>query len=276
MALLTISQMKIFTVDTFTNKPFTGNPAGVCILEKGISEILMLKIARELNCSETAFAIARDNDAKFSLRWFTPTQEVDLCGHATLATAKILYEYGIVSKNKTIEFQTRSGILSSKLDGDKIVLDFPSKEIHSSNSDSIIESFTNAKPIFVGTDGDWCLIELENEKHVRQIKPNFELLKSHPQKVFTVTAKSIDPNYDFVSRCFGPAVGINEDPVTGSAHCYLSTYWSKKLHKNKLIGFQASERTGVIECELNNNNRVLLIGESIIMSELKQNWENVS
>jgi PhzF family phenazine biosynthesis protein len=115
------------------------------------------------------------------------------------------------------------------------------------------------------------LIELEDEKNVRQINPDFELLKKHIQKVFIVTAKSNNPDYDFISRCFGPAVGINEDPVTGSAHCYLSTYWGKKFNKNKLIGFQASERTGVVECELIQNNRVLLIGECI-MRELIQNW----
>jgi PhzF family phenazine biosynthesis protein len=122
--------MIIFAVDTFTNKPFTCNPAGVCILDKEIDEILMLKISRELNCSETAFAFSNGNEVRFNLRWFTPTQEIELCGHATLATAKILYENGLIRKNKTIEFETRSGILTARLDGDKIVLDFPAKHIH--------------------------------------------------------------------------------------------------------------------------------------------------
>jgi PhzF family phenazine biosynthesis protein len=264
--------MRIFTVDAFTNKPFTGNPAGVCILEKLIDDDLMLKIAGEINFSETAFVFSEGRNEQFNLRWFTPTVEVDLCGHATLATAKILYGNGLVEKNKRIEFNTRSGILTSRLDGNKIELDFPSKRITPSNSDSIIESFINSKPKFVGIDDSWCLIEMEDENAVRQIKPDFELLKTHTQKIFAITAKSRNPEYDFVSRCFGPAVGINEDPVTGSAHCYLSTYWNEKTNKNKLIGFQVSERTGIIECELLQNNIVLLRGEAVVMSEIKQNW----
>jgi PhzF family phenazine biosynthesis protein len=264
--------MKIFTVDAFTDKPFTGNPAGVCILDEIINDALMLKIASEINYSETAFVIANKFNERFSLRWFTPTEEVDLCGHATLATAKILYNIGLVDKNQKIEFETRSGILTSKLIGDKIELDFPSKRITPSSSDEIIELFVNAKPKFVGKESIWCLIEVEDENAVWSIKPNFELLKTHEQKVFIVTAKSSDSEYDFVSRCFGPAVGINEDPVTGSAHCYLATYWGNILNENILTGFQVSERTGTIECELKPDNRVLLRGAALVMSEIKQTW----
>ncbi len=264
--------MRIYTVDSFTNKPFAGNPAGVCILDKVIDDGLMLKIAREINFSETAFVQTTGINGQLNLRWFTPTQEVDLCGHATLATAKVLFDTGLIDKNKTIEFITRSGILTSKLVGEKIELEFPSKKITASISDSIIESFINGIPKFVGIDENWCLIEMEDEAAVRQIKPNFELLKTHKQKVFTITAKSTHTEYDFVSRCFGPAVGINEDPVTGSAHCYLSTYWTEKMNRNILTGLQVSERTGIIECELLSNDRVLLRGTGILMSEIKQNW----
>jgi PhzF family phenazine biosynthesis protein len=189
-----------------------------------------------------------------------------------LATAKVLYENGLADKDKKIEFNTRSGILTSKLAGEKIELDFPSKKVIASVSDNIIESFVHAIPKFVGTHDVWCLIELDDEQAVRQIKPDFELLKSHQQKIFIVTAKSANAGYDFVSRCFGPAFGINEDPVTGSAHCYLSTYWAEKINKTKLTGFQVSERTGIVECELLPGDRVLLRGNGIIMSEIKQNW----
>lgn len=263
--------MRIFTVDTFTNKPFTGNQAGVCILDRKIDDSLMLKIAKELNYSETAFALQLKNN-EFILRWFTPKQEVDLCGHATLATSRVLYENGIVDKRFTIDFETRSGILTTKISGEKIIMDFPSRQVKQSNADDIIIKFTQAQPIFVGIDQNWCLVELENAEAVISIHPDFELLKTHQQKVFTITAKSENPEFDFVSRCFGPAIGINEDPVTGSAHCYLAPYWAHKLKKNKLIGFQASERTGTIECELIENGRVLLRGESIIMGEIIQNW----
>jgi len=264
--------MKLYTVDAFTNKPFTGNPAGVCILDKELNDDLLLKIAAEVNYSETAFVLLPQTGTSISLRWFTPTEEVDLCGHATLATVKILYEYGYIDKNKKIEFTTRSGILTAQLVGNKIELDFPAKYIKSASSDSILETFTKAVPKFVGTDGIWCLIELENEEAVKKIKPNFELLKTHKQKVFAVTAKSTNSNFDSVSRCFGPAVGINEDPVTGSAHCYLATYWNSKLNKPILVGHQVSGRTGVIECQLQANDRVLLRGEGIIMSEIRQDW----
>lgn len=264
--------MRLFTVDSFTNKPFSGNPAGVCILDKSLDDDILIKIAAEVNYSETAFVITNSVNGKHSLRWFTPTEEVDLCGHATLATAKVLFEYGYIDKVKLIEFETRSGILTAKLVGDKVELDFPSKKINTSVSDNILESFVNGKPKYVGLDGIWCLIELEDEEVVKEMKPSLNILLKHSQKVFCVTAKSSNPEYDFVSRCFGPAVGINEDPVTGSAHCYLATYWAEKLNKEKLIGFQVSARTGLVECELVANERVLLRGDCVIMSEIVQTW----
>jgi PhzF family phenazine biosynthesis protein len=265
--------MKIYTVDSFTDKPFAGNPAAVCILERSIDVDLMLKIAREINFSETAFINVGEMDGTINLRWFTPTMEVDLCGHATLATAKILFEHGYIEKHKTISFDTRSGLLTSRMVGEKIELDFPSNKITQTPSDSIIESFINSSPRFVGVDGSWCLIEVEDEEALKKLKPNFELLRTHKQKIFTLTTKSTQPEYDFVSRCFGPAVGINEDPVTGSAHCYLAPYWSEKINKDVLIGMQVSERTGIVECELRPNSRILLRGHAQIMSEIKQSWQ---
>lgn len=264
--------MRIFSVDTFTNIPFTGNQAGVCLLNQEIDDSLMLKIAEELNYSETGFVLPLKNKNRFNLRWFTPKQEVDLCGHATLAASKVLYERGTAYRRIPIEFETKSGILTSRIWGGKIEMDFPSRQVNLIRADEIIVRFTQSEPVFAGIDGDWCLVELENEKAVKSIAPDFELLKAHRQKIFAITAKSDNSEFDFVSRCFGPAIGINEDPVTGSAHCYLVQYWSNKLKKKKLTGFQASERTGKIECELVENGRVLLVGESIIMSEIKQNW----
>lgn len=264
--------MLIFTVDTFTEQPFAGNPAGVCILDKILSDNMMLKIAREINFSETAFVQISGINQPLNLRWFTPTQEADLCGHATLATAKVLYDTHVIDTNKTIAFTTRSGLLTARLVGSKIELNFPSIPIIPASSDAIIDELVNDVPKFVGVNNQWCLIELENETAVRNIIPDFELLKTHNLSLFIITAKSSHPKYDFVSRFFGPAVGINEDPVTGSAHCCLTPYWKEKLKKDILVGLQVSDRLGEIECELIANDRVLLRGSAIIMSEIKQNW----
>jgi PhzF family phenazine biosynthesis protein len=265
--------MKIFTVDAFTNKPFTGNPAAVCILDNEISDSLMLKIAREINFSETAFIQPGQIRNTYNLRWFTPAGEIDLCGHATLATAKIYYNLGLVNEADKIQFITKSGILTAEKSGDKIALDFPAGQVTTSYVEPGIESMINSTPVEVGMDGAWCLIELENEVAVRNLKPDIEMLKEHDRKLFVVTARSSSPQFDFVSRCFAPALGIIEDPVTGSSHCYLATYWGRKLNKTRLTGFQVSERTGIIECQLIDNHRVLLIGDCVIMSELIQSWE---
>ncbi len=262
--------MRTFVVDAFTDKPYSGNPAGVCILDNELSDELMAKIAREINHSETAFLLNQDN--KYSLRWFTPKTEVSLCGHATLATAHILYEAGIIERDKQIDFNTQSGVLKAKLIHDKIELDFPQLFVDKCESNEIIEKAFDIKPIFIGKNGKRYLIEIDSIEKLKQLKPDFQLLKKSDRGGFMITVQSTD-KYDFYSRFFAPGVGINEDPVTGSAHCYLAPYWSKKLNKIKMLAYQASERTGVIECELADDNRVLLRGKAVTMNEFKFEWK---
>jgi PhzF family phenazine biosynthesis protein len=263
--------MQTFIVDAYTDKPYLGNPAGVCILDYELPDTLMNKIAREINHSETAFLLKRDNS--YSLRWFTPKTEVSLCGHATLATAHILYETGLHKKDKIIEFDTKSGILTAKFTNSMIELDFPQLFVDKCESNEILEKAFDIKPLFVGKNDKRYLIEIDNIEKLKQIKPDFQLLQKSDRGGFMITAQSND-KFDFYSRFFAPGVGINEDPVTGSAHCYLAPYWSSRLNKTKMLAFQASERTGIMECELVDNNRVLLRGKAITMNELKTEWKN--
>ncbi len=261
--------MRTFIVDAFTDKPYSGNPAGVCILDTELPDELLVKIAREINHSETAFILKQKNT--YSLRWFTPKTEVNLCGHATLATAHVLYELGLHEVDKVIDFDTKSGILKARIFNEMIELDFPQLFVEKCESNEIIEKAFDIKPIYIGKNDKRYLIEIDNIEKLKQIKPDFQLLQKSDRGGFMITSKSHD-KFDFYSRFFAPGVGINEDPVTGSAHCYLAPYWSKKLNKTKMLAFQASERTGIIECELVDNNRVLLRGNAITMNEMKTQW----
>jgi len=265
--------MRIFTVDAFTNKPFTGNPAGVCILDNEISEDMFQLIAREINYSETAFVLAK-NDI-YEIRWFTPAIEVNLCGHATLAAAQVLYELQYCDAAKTIRFESKSGRLTAKRNGDKIELNFPQFFVDHSESNDIIEKAFDIQPVYIGKNDNRYLIEIESYEKLLSIKPDFQLLKSVDPGRFIITVKSDLPEYDFISRYFAPGVGVPEDPVTGTAHCYLAPYWGKKLGKTNMVGFQASERTGTIECELIDNNRVVLKANAIIMNELIPKWNEI-
>ena len=252
--------MNIYIVDAFTKTPFSGNPAGVCILDNKIDEDLMLNIAKEVNLSETSFVLKQGDS--FSIRWFTPTIEVPLCGHATLASAHILWEQKFVNKNLPINFITRKrGLLEIIYENEKIMMNFPQMFITPVVNNEIIQKAFDVKPNFIGSDDTEFLIEVENEKIVANYKPDFDLLKQL-QKSIVLTAQSTSQEYDFVSRMFAPNLGINEDPVTGSAHCYLAPYWGKKLNKNILTGFQVSHRPGFVECELLNNSRLLLKGHA--------------
>ena len=260
--------MNIYIVDAFTKTPFTGNPAGVCILNNKIDENLMLNIAKEVNLSETSFVLKQGDS--YSIRWFTPATEVPLCGHATLASAHILWEQKFVKKNMPVNFLTKeSGVLKINYENELIVMNFPQMFITPDVNNEIIQKAFNVKPNFIGCDATDYLVEVENEDIVINYKPDFDLLKQL-QKSVIITAQSINKKYDFVSRMFAPNLGINEDPVTGSAHCYLAPYWGKKLSKNILTGFQASQRPGFVECELLNNTRLLLKGtaRTVIKGEL--------
>jgi PhzF family phenazine biosynthesis protein len=264
--------MRIFTVDAFTDKPFSGNPAGVCVLDNEISEDLFQLIAKEINYSETAFLFPKIGS--YEIRWFTPKAEVNLCGHATLAAAHILYEFRYCDSSKSIEFESKSGVLTAKKIDDKIELDFPQAFVDDVESNEIIEKAFDIRPVYIGKNDNRYLIEIDNYENLLSIKPNFQLLKSADLGRFIITVKSTLPEYDFISRFFAPGVGVPEDPVTGTAHCYLAPYWGKKLGKTKMVGFQASERSGIIECELADNKRVLLRGNVVIMHEMIPMWGN--
>jgi PhzF family phenazine biosynthesis protein len=261
-------QMKIYIVDAFTDRLFTGNPAGVCILEHVIDDDLMLKIAKEVNLSETAFVFKQGEH--YYLRWFTPQTEVPLCGHATMATAHILWEQHYEKEGHPIEFTTKeSGVLTITNVNGMIVMDFPQKFVLPAGQNELLQKALQLTPIFIGCDELRYVLEVENEQEIRTLIPDFELLKRLDKRVI-VTARSGNPQYDFVSRVFAPSVGVNEDPVTGSAHCYLAPYWAKKLGKSAVIGYQAYFRPGIIYCEVLGDSRVLLKGtaKTVIKGEL--------
>lgn len=256
--------MKIYQVDAFTTNPFKGNPAGVCILDEEKPEKWMQSIAMEMNLSETAFLLKQGEE--FSLRWFTPKKEVSLCGHATLATAHILWQTGQLKETAVAHFQTKSGLLSAKKDGDWIELDFPARPVKKIHVFRILNLALGAVPVSTSVaasdKGDYYLLELENEEAVRSLNPDFKQLLSINARAVIVTSRADDPAYDFISRFFAPWLGINEDPVTGSAHCYLAPYWSEKLGKTSLTGYQASDRSGVIGCCC-EGERVILRGQAV-------------
>ncbi|MFP3908632.1 MAG: PhzF family phenazine biosynthesis protein [Archaeoglobaceae archaeon] len=259
--------MRVYQVDAFTSQPYTGNPAGVCILQEPESEEWMLNVAGEMNVSETAFLHPQldDFNSSFNLRWFTPRVEVDLCGHATLASAHILWETGYLKNDEKAVFYTRSGTLTAQRSREWIEMDFPSQPPEPvSPPIKLIDALSmNAEPNFTGRTQFDYLIEVEKEDMVYDLQPHFSQLAEIDTRGVIVTARSTDPDYDFVSRFFAPGVGINEDPVTGSAHCSLGPYWSKKLDKEELIGYQASPRGGVVRVKLGATDRVIVGGQAV-------------
>jgi PhzF family phenazine biosynthesis protein len=255
--------MKIYQVDAFTNKMFTGNPAGVCVLASYKDEEWMQNVAREMNLSETAF-LQKDTDG-FKLRWFTPVREVDLCGHATLAGAHILWETGVLSENTEARFHTKSGLLTAKKTGEWIELNFPKEECRETEAPQELITglgvpFRHIK--YVGKNRMDYIAEVESEEIVRKLNPNFELLKKINARGVMVTSLSTSGEHDFVSRFFAPGYGINEDPVTGSAHCCLGPYWKRKLNKNFFTAYQASERGGFLKVMV-GDERVYLTGQAV-------------
>ena len=252
--------MKIFTVDAFTDKLFSGNPAGVCILDEDMSENTMLSIAAEMNLSETAFV--KKIDEGFSLKWFTPKVEVQLCGHATLATAHILWEQGILSQNEEARFHTLSGLLTVTNDNGEYEMNFPAYTVKDvSPNEKLIEAL-NVTPINFAEAEYHHICELESEEQLRNVSPSMETLMGLEKFGTIVTAKSNSNDYDFVSRFFAPSKGVNEDPVTGSAHCSLGPYWMQKTGRDYFTAYQASQRGGVVKIKM-NDGRVLLKGRAV-------------
>lgn len=251
---------RIYQVDAFTDKPFSGNPATVCILEKEAESEWMQKVASEMNLPETAFLHVEGDG--YNLRWFTPSTEVDLCGHATLASAHILWEEGLLGPNKDARFKTKSGILAASKKGEIIELDFPSDpERKVPIPGGLIESL-GVTPSYVGENRFDYLVRVDDEAIIRNLEPDLDLLKNIPARGIIVTSICERPEYDFISRFFAPASGINEDPVTGSAHCCLGPFWGKILGKSRLIGFQASQRGGTVNLTL-KGDRVILGGKAV-------------
>ena len=251
---------EIFQVDAFTDKPFAGNPAAVCILPEAAAEDWMQHLANEMNLSETAFLVRQEDG--FNLRWFTPAVEVELCGHATLASAHILWEQGFLSPDRQARFYTRSGLLTALRKDSWIELDFPAEPQRQTDiPEGLLKAF-GVSVRYVGKNRFDFLIELESAETVRKMVPDFTLLSSIAGRGFIVTSRSDSSKYDFISRFFAPAAGVNEDPVTGSAHCCLGPYWAQKLGHKELVGYQASARGGVVKVRV-GDDRVYLGGQAV-------------
>lgn len=254
-------QAQLYQVDSFSDKPFRGNPAGVCLLEKPAPEKWMQQLAMEMNLSETAFCFPQ-NDG-FRLRWFTPIAEVELCGHATLATAHVLFETGAVKPDQTARFQTMSGILTVTLNKGRLQMDFPATPAAPCNLPPELQKALGlGQIVWCGKNAVDYIIEMESEKEIVELRPDFRRLAAATQRGVIVTALSDNPDYDFVSRFFAPAIGIDEDPVTGSAHCTLGPYWQNKLKTSVFTAYQASRRGGIVQVGV-KGERILLGGTAV-------------
>jgi len=250
----------IYVADAFADRPFAGNPAAVCPLDRPADETWMRQVAAELNLSETAFL--HPAPGGWNLRWFTPTVEVELCGHATLASAHVLWETGRLEQSEPARFSTRSGSLTATRRGPAIELDFPAMVVKPCEPPDGLSAALGAPPRWVGSNGMDFLVEFPDESAVRSLRPDFERLRLLPVRGVIVTSRGTGGAFDFVSRFFAPAAGVDEDPVTGSAHCALGPYWAERLGKTDLVGFQASARGGVVRVSV-RSDRVLLGGSAV-------------
>lgn len=254
-------QQSIVQVDAFTNTPFAGNPAAVCVMAAPRDEVWMQHVAREMNLSETAFLYPEGEG--YRLRWFTPIIEVPLCGHATLASAHVLYETGALVSAATARFFTRSGELRATKDADWLTLDFPSRPVTPQPPPFDIAAALGV-PVFnlVGNQYNRWLAEIASEEQLRALQPNFAAMMG----VYGViaTCRATTAGFDFMSRFFAPSIGIDEDPVTGGAHCSLTPYWAEKLGKSEMVGYQASSRGGVVRVRL-VDERVYLSGQAVTL-----------
>lgn len=255
--------MRIYQVDAFANKVFEGNPAGVCILAQAADEKWMQDVAMEMNLPETAFLYKTEGG--FNLRWFTPCAEVDLCGHATLASAHVLWDKGLLNKTETAVFFTKSGRLTAEISGELIYLNFPALAVEPVEDHSALEHALGAPVVYMGRNPMDYIVELENESAVLYLTPDMTALMQFGRGVI-VTAKADLPGCDFVSRFFAPAIGIPEDPVTGSAHCCLGPYWQSRLGKSDFTAYQASKRGGWLKVEV-HGDRVRIGGKAVTVFE---------
>jgi PhzF family phenazine biosynthesis protein len=250
----------ILQIDAFTDKPFSGNPAAVCLLSDPQEASWMQSVAQEMNLSETAFLLKREDG--YSLRWFTPAVEVDLCGHATLASAHALWEMGSLNPQEPARFHTCSGLLIATRQGDEIELNFPATFDEPVDPPASLIEALGVRPTYVGQNRFDYLVEVSSEDEVRAARPDFARLKMVDARGVMITSRSASPRFDFVSRFFAPVVGIDEDPVTGSAHCCLGPFWQKRLGKDTFTAYQASARGGVV-CVRVAGERVYLRGQAV-------------
>jgi PhzF family phenazine biosynthesis protein len=256
-----ITQPQLFHVNAFVARGCSGNPAGVCLLPEKKDEELYKKVAVRMNMSETAFVFRED--VIYQLRWFTRNgSEVDLCGHATLAVSYILWQKGYMDTAKPLHFKTRSGILSAVKEGNDITLDFPRDRVNEFRDEKQdLAVSLGVTPLYVGKTKFDYLAVLDSESAVKSLVPDIKKLKGLGERGVIVTAKATGKKYDFVSRFFAPAVGIDEDPVTGSAHCALGPYWGAILKKNELTGYQVSRKGGMVKVKV-LKDRVLVGGRA--------------
>lgn len=251
--------MKLFIVDAFTSIPFSGNPAAVCVMDKWISDDLMKMVAMECNLSETAFVV--NGEDGYSLRWFTPVEEVDLCGHATIAAAAVILRFFDPSAN-AVKFNTKSGVLTVKKTDNRYEMYLPRVKQHEVPVTDEMEKAFGARPVkaLLGLD---LVCVFENEEQVRKLTPNQKLLANLDGRIQNATARGVTA--ECVSRSFAPKLGIAEDPVCGSAHIQIAEYWAVELFDNEITAYQASKRGGFLTCKLVDDNKIAISGEAVLV-----------
>lgn len=237
-----------FIVDTFSNKPFHGNPAGVCILPGPVDEKWMQRVAHEVGVSETAFVLKQGHE--YELRWFTPQGEIRRCGHASLAAAHILFETGMATMNQVIHFNTPMGKITAEICADHIEMCMPYATATPIAAPKGLSEALGVTPQGVAMSGDDLLVQVATTENVQDMQPNYQALRQLPVRGVVVTAQDLSGKYDFVSRYFTPSIGVNEDPVNGPVQCALGTFWSERLDKKELVAHQASERGGVMRMKI--------------------------
>lgn len=254
----------LFHVDAFAERPFSGNPAAVCLLPSWKEDCWLQAVGREMNLSETAFLVPTAGG--FDLRWFTPKAEVDLCGHATLASAHVLWQQNLANPGDVIRFSTKSGVLKAVRMRDAVELDFPLEPDEPADPPANLLSALGVSARYVGKNRLDYVVEVESEQMLRQVAPDFKLLATILCRGVIVTSRSADPQFDFVSRAFFPRLGVDEDPVCGSAHCCLGPFWKRRTGKNNFVAYQASARGGVVKVRL-AQNRAFLGGKAVIVAK---------
>ncbi|KOS66332.1 phenazine biosynthesis protein PhzF family [Lysinibacillus contaminans] len=258
--------MELSIINTFTEQAFRGNPAAVCFLSDAKESSWMQTVAKEINLPTTAFIGFLNGE--YHLRWFTPSTEIPICGHGTLASSYFLWEKGFVDKEKSITFHTKSGVLKARLIDGWVQLQFPAIIEENVVAPELLIKALGVEPVYVGKSRLDYLVEVESEEIVRDLKPNIDLIAQLPVRGVIVTSHSNENKFDFVSRFFSPAQGIIEDYVNGSSHCCLGPYWKNKLHKTDFTAYQASERGGIIKVKV-LGDEIFISGKSITIFEGK-------